>query len=174
MIAILAPAFFVLPAGLPNSRRYVAQSLPDGTLARMDGSDDSDNERKRDRRTWLELTRTRNQLTARMTCTYLEEAGVEARVRTQDGHYCVEVPEYQFDDALLACEPADSNIVPAMTESQRQTDMHVPPPLQESLKNPKQLSEEERLTRAAVILRWTFRIIVILILIALLLIVFIG
>lgn len=119
---------------------------------------------------WAELTQFRDRLTAGMTRTYLEEAGVEARVAERGGLYCVEVPEDQLGEALLSYEPADSNVVPAMDEARRSGD--TPTPGDFKYRPPP--DEKERLTHAANVLRWVFRIVVVLVLIALLVVILLG
>src|SRR5690606_20329324 len=100
----------------------------------MPGDDDTDVQWvKRDSREWVVFAMQPDQLTARMTCTYLESGGIEARVGTHSGHYCVEVPEEQFESAFQVYTPPDSGILPAM-EVSRKTGIHTGVHLKEVLK----------------------------------------
>ncbi|MCA8918500.1 MAG: hypothetical protein KDB32_05435 [Planctomycetes bacterium] len=91
----------------------------------MAGNDDTDIYWiERDSREWVMFTHQPDQLTARMTCTYLETGGVEARVGSLGGRYCVEVPAAQLELAFTVYQPVDSAIMPPMAESSRKTGIH--------------------------------------------------
>ncbi len=78
----------------------------------------------RDAREWVPLTYAPDQVTARMTITYLESAGIEARVGSQAGRFTVEVPLSQFEEAVSVHQPLDSAIAPPMQESASKTGVH--------------------------------------------------
>ncbi|MCB9893983.1 MAG: hypothetical protein H6839_06035 [Planctomycetes bacterium] len=136
----------------------------------MPGEDDTNVEWvKRDSREWVVFAHQPDQLTARMTCTYLESGGIEARVGTQAGHYCVEVPLEQLEDAFTVYTPPDSGVLPAM-EVSRKTGIHTGVHLRDMLKNQQAsgASEPRRSRR----LLWLFRLVVLAVLVALLLFLF--
>jgi hypothetical protein len=126
---------------------------------------------ERDSREWVLFAHQPDQLTARMTCTYLETGGVEARVGSQGGNYCVEVPATQIDRAFAVYQPADSNITPPMDEQSRKTGVHTGKHLRESIL--KQARKQERKRRNPALL-WLLRVLVIGALVALLLLIFQG
>ncbi|MCA8914360.1 MAG: hypothetical protein KDB90_03025 [Planctomycetes bacterium] len=135
----------------------------------MPGEDDTNVEWvKRDSREWVLFAHQPDQLTARMTCTYLESGGIDARVGTQAGHYCVEVPLEQLETAYTVYTPADSGVLPAM-EVSRKTGIHTGIHLREMLKNAGSEADEPERGRA---LRWVLRLVVIAALVGLLLLVF--
>ncbi|MCC7509726.1 MAG: hypothetical protein IT464_10155 [Planctomycetes bacterium] len=78
----------------------------------------------RDAREWVPLTYVPDQVTARMTITYLEAAGIEARVGSQGGRFTVEVPLDQFEEAVSVHQPLDSAIAPPMQETASKTGVH--------------------------------------------------
>lgn len=78
----------------------------------------------RDAREWVPLTYAPDQVTARMTITYLESAGIEARVGSQGGRFTVEVPLDQFEEAVTVHQPLDSAIAPPMQETASKTGVH--------------------------------------------------
>lgn len=78
----------------------------------------------RDAREWVPLTYAPDQVTARMTITYLEAAGIEARVGSQGGRFTVEVPLDQFEEAVSVHQPLDSAIAPPMQETASKTGVH--------------------------------------------------
>jgi hypothetical protein len=91
----------------------------------MPGDDDTGIEWvERDSRTWVLFAHQPDQLTARMTVTYLETGGVEARVGSQGGRYCVEVPEGQLEQAYTVYTPPDSGVLPPMQEDSGKTGVH--------------------------------------------------
>jgi hypothetical protein len=88
---------------------------------------------ERDTREWVLLAYQSDQLTARMTCTYLEAGGVEGRVATNQGRYCVEVPVEMLETALTVYTPSESGVLPAMQEETRKTGIHTGRHLREQL-----------------------------------------
>lgn len=78
----------------------------------------------RDARTWVTLAPMPDQLTARMFVTMLEANELEGRVGTQAGHYVVEVPIDQRDQALGLYHPTDSSIAPPLEEARQKTGIH--------------------------------------------------
>jgi hypothetical protein len=112
---------------------------------------------ERDTREWVLFAYQPDQLTARLTCTYLETGGVEARVGTQNGRYCVEVPFEQYEDAFVVYTPPESAIVPPMQEAHSKTGIHTGRRLREQLKA--RDPEPERPPRKA--LKWLIRLAVI-------------
>lgn len=136
----------------------------------MAGTDDTDiHWIERDSREWVLFTHQPDQLTARMTCTYLETGGVEARVGTEGGKYCVEVPISQFEQAFTVYQPADSSIVPPMAESSRKTGIHTGQRLRDEILKRNTPSSQRRLNRG---LKWALRLILITGLAVLLLLIF--
>ena len=132
----------------------------------MAGNDDTDIQwLERDSREWVLFAHQPDQLTARMTCTYLETGGVEARVGSQGGRYCVEVPASQLERAFTVYTPHDSGIEPPMQEDSRSTGIHTGRRLREQLlaSHPEKPRPRRRL------LKWLLRVIVIAALVGLLL-----
>lgn len=78
----------------------------------------------REQRDWVELAPQPDELSARMICTYLEAAGIEARVTCGEGGCVVEVPDLQYGHALQVYQPQDSSIAPPLEESRHQTSVH--------------------------------------------------
>jgi hypothetical protein len=124
---------------------------------------------ERDAREWVLLAYQPDQLTARMTCTYLEAGGVEGRVATSQGRYCVEVPAAMLEVALTVYTPSESGVLPAMQEETRKTGIHTGRFLREQLA---QRAEPARERAGAG--KWLLRLVVIAILVALLLLIFAG
>lgn len=78
----------------------------------------------REQREWVELAPQPDELSARMLCTYLEAAGIEARVTCSANGCVVEVPDLQYGHALQVYQPVDSSIAPPLEESRHQTSVH--------------------------------------------------
>lgn len=127
---------------------------------------------ERDSRDWEVLSHTHDQMTARMACTYLETAGVEARVGTSGGRYCVEVPADQLERALQVHAPADSEIAPPLEESGKKTGIHTGHRLREALKNPEAEPPPKQPRSVERTIKWVLRVAVLAILAALLLLIF--
>ncbi|MCG3183531.1 MAG: hypothetical protein ICCCNLDF_01635 [Planctomycetes bacterium] len=122
----------------------------------MAGSEDTDIQwLERDSREWVLFAHQPDQLTARMTCTYLETGGVEARVGSQGGRYCVEVPVLQLEKAYSVYTPHDSAIAPPMQEDSRSTGIHTGRRLREQLRPQTETARPRRL------LKWLVRLAVI-------------
>lgn len=138
----------------------------------MPGDEDTDiHWHARDLREWVLFAHQPDQLTARMTCTYLETGGVEARVGSQGGRYCVEVPATQLEVAFTVYQPSDSSISPPMAEESRKTGIHTGHRLREGVLK---LANPEPETRPNPLLKWLLRFIVIAALVGLLLLIFQG
>lgn len=123
---------------------------------------------ERDARQWVLLAYQPDQLTARMTCTYLEAGGVEGRVASLQGRYCVEVPAEQLDVALTVYTPSESGVLPAMQEETRKTGIHTGRFLREQLAKHSAPGEARRFPMA----KWLLRVVVVAVLVALLLLLF--
>lgn len=135
----------------------------------MPGDDDTSIEWiERDSRNWVLFAHQPDQVTARMTVTYLETGGVEARVGSQHGHYCVEVPEGQLEEAYAVYTPPESGVMPPMQEDSRKTGVHTGVHLKI------RLTEANRKKRRRRLGIWALRLVVIAILTALLLVIFAG
>jgi hypothetical protein len=136
----------------------------------MPGEDDTNVEWvKRDSREWVLFAHQPDQVTARMTCTYLETGGVEARVGTHGGQYCVEVPLDQLETAYTVYTPPESGVLPAM-EVRSKTGIHTGVHLRDMLKNPKPAEPEKHV--GGWLLRWLLRVILLAVLAGLLLLIF--
>ena len=103
-----------------------------------------------------------------MTVTYLESGGVEARVGSQHGHYCVEVPETQLEEAYAVYTPPESGVMPPMQEESRKTGVHTGVHLKI------RLTEASRKKRVQRLGKWALRLVVIAVLTGLLLVIFAG
>jgi hypothetical protein len=125
---------------------------------------------ERDAREWVLFVNQPDQLTARMTCTYLETGGVEARVSTQAGRFCVEVPVHQLETACTIYTPADSAITPPMQEESRKTGIHTGRHLREQMA--RQAEPEKPVPQGGRLAKWVLRLIVLAILAALILLIF--
>lgn len=112
---------------------------------------------ERDTREWALFAYQPDQLTARLTCTYLETGGIEARVGTQSGRYCVEVPFDQYEDAFVVYTPPESAILPPMQEAHSKTGIHTGRRLREQLMT----REVERAKPPRTALKWLIRLVVI-------------
>ena len=135
----------------------------------MPGDDDTNVEWvQRDSREWVLFAHQPDQLTARMTCTYLESGGIDARVGTHAGHYCVEVPLEQLETAYTVYTPADSGVLPAM-EVSRKTGIHTGVHLRDMLKKAGSEADEPQRGRS---IRWVLRLVVVAALVGLLLLLF--
>ena len=138
-------------------------------------TDEADNEAdiqwlERDARDWVLFVNQPDQLTARMTCTYLETGGVEARVSSLAGRFCVEVPAHQLEAALSVYTPGESGILPAMQEETRKTGIHTGRHLREQLTAKTEPATAQR--QGNRLLKWVLRLIVLAILAALILLIF--
>jgi hypothetical protein len=119
----------------------------------MAGSEDTDIQWiERDAREWVVFAWQPDQLTARMTCTYLETGGVESRVGSQGGRFCVEVPILQLEKAYSVYTPHDSAIAPPMQEDSRSTGIHTGRRLREQLLGQQESPPPRRL------LKWLLRL----------------
>jgi hypothetical protein len=78
----------------------------------------------RETREWVPLTYFEDNVTARMNATYLEAAMVEVRITQEDGLFCIEVPDDQFDRAGNICDPMEKPGAPQMQESGGSTGIH--------------------------------------------------
>lgn len=124
----------------------------------MTAAEDTDIEwLERDSREWVLFAHQPDQLTARMTCTYLEAGGVEARVASHSGRYCVEVPAAQLENAMQVYSPVESGVLPAMQEDSRKTGIHTGTFLREQLK--KQPAPKPQ-ARGSGVGRWLLRLVV--------------
>ena len=123
---------------------------------------------ERDSREWVVYAIQSDQVTARVTCTYLETGGVEARVGTHSGHYCVEVPANQLETAFTIYTPPDSGILPAV-EVNRKTGIHTGVHLRKMLK---QANTESEAPAKRPMLKWLLRLVVLTVLAGLLLLFF--
>ncbi|MBZ0134843.1 MAG: hypothetical protein K8I27_00555 [Planctomycetes bacterium] len=122
----------------------------------MPGDDDTSIEwLERDSRPWVLFALQPDQLTARMTITYLEAGGIEARVGTTSGHYCVEVPQGQLEQARAVYTPAESGVMPPMQEISRKTGVHTGVHLK------LRLTEPRRKERKRAIGKWALRLAVV-------------
>lgn len=121
---------------------------------------------ERDARNWVLFALQPDQVTARMTVTYLETGGIEARVGTQQGHYCVEVPEQQLEEAYSVYTPPESGVMPPMQEDSRKTGVHTGVHLKI------RLTQAARKKRMRGLGKWVLRIVVLGTLIALVMLVF--
>lgn len=135
----------------------------------MPGDDDTGIEWiERDRRNWVLFAHQPDQITARMTVTYLEAGGVEARVGSQGGSYCVEVPETQLENAYSVYTPPESGVLPPMQEESRKTGVHTGVHLKIRLTK---ATRQRRMRSAG---KWLLRVLVVAILAGLILVIFAG
>jgi hypothetical protein len=125
---------------------------------------------ERDARAWVLFVNQPDQLTARMTCTYLETGGVEARVSTHAGRYCVEVPVHQLETACTIYMPGDSAITPPMQEESRKTGIHTGRHLREQLAKQAETASPAR--PGGRVTKWLLRLVVLAILGTLILLIF--
>ncbi len=75
-------------------------------------------------REWVPLTYFEDNITARMNATYLEAGLIEVRITQEDGLFCIEVPDDQFDRAGNICDPMEKPGAPQMQESGGTTGIH--------------------------------------------------
>ena len=135
----------------------------------MPGDDDTSIEWiARDSRNWVLFAHQPDQVTARMTVTYLETGGIEARVGSQHGHYCVEVPEGQLEEAYTVYTPPESGVMPPMQENSAKTGVHTGRRLRLGL------TEPGRKERTRTVGKWLLRALVLAILTALVLVILAG
>lgn len=79
---------------------------------------------ERDTREWVLLAEQPDLVMARMLVTYLETSGIDARVGSVGGRYCVEVPDDQYTDAIAVHEPAEDFAPPMQEERSSKTGVH--------------------------------------------------
>lgn len=77
-----------------------------------------------DDRKWVPLCTQADEVSARLTITWLESNQIEARLGDWDGEVCIEVPEEDYRLAVGIYDPQASRIVPPMQETSSATGKH--------------------------------------------------
>lgn len=108
---------------------------------------------ERDTRDWIPLAHTPDQVSARMTVTYLEASGFEARVGSEGGQFTVEVPYEQYEDALNHYQPMDSSVSPPMQEATSKTGVHTGRHIRERIAAREEEQLPERPRRGGIVLK---------------------
>ena len=121
---------------------------------------------ERDTREWMMLAEQPDLVMARMLVTYLETSGLDARVGSVGGKYCVEVPEDQYQDAIAIHEPGEDYPPPMQEERSSKTGVHTGRRIKAGLQ------DAPSGDKGRPWLRWVLRVGVIAVLCALLLILF--